>query len=81
MYHTIFIFFQYLETMQAKYFKQAREKGVYVVEACGFDSIPGDYGISLLKKEFPGRFLLLHNKCIIYIFLIAKLTQIFIAIY
>ncbi|KAG8199456.1 hypothetical protein JTE90_000323 [Oedothorax gibbosus] len=44
----------YLEEMQAKYFQQAREKGVYIVEACGFDSIPGDYGISLLKKEFPG---------------------------
>ncbi|GFU54997.1 saccharopine dehydrogenase-like oxidoreductase [Nephila pilipes] len=45
---------KYLETMQAKYFKVAREKGVYIVEACGFDSIPADYGISALKKKFPG---------------------------
>ncbi|KFM65940.1 Saccharopine dehydrogenase-like oxidoreductase, partial [Stegodyphus mimosarum] len=45
---------KYLETVQANYFDAAREKGVYVVGACGFDSIPGDYGISLLKKKFPG---------------------------
>ncbi|XP_054713976.1 saccharopine dehydrogenase-like oxidoreductase [Uloborus diversus] len=46
--------FHYLETVQAKYFNAAREKGIYIVEACGFDSIPGDYGISFLKKNFPG---------------------------
>ncbi|GFS65967.1 lipid droplet localized protein [Trichonephila inaurata madagascariensis] len=45
---------KYLETMQAKHFKSAREKGVYIVEACGFDSIPADFGISVLKKKFPG---------------------------
>ncbi|GFW15550.1 saccharopine dehydrogenase-like oxidoreductase [Trichonephila clavipes] len=45
---------KYLETMQAKHFKSAREKGVYIVEACGFDSIPSDFGISALKKKFPG---------------------------
>jgi len=46
--------FHFLETTQAKYFNAAREKGVYVVQACGFDSIPGDYGVSLVKKNFPG---------------------------
>ncbi|GIY09351.1 saccharopine dehydrogenase-like oxidoreductase [Caerostris extrusa] len=45
---------KYLETVQANYFKSAREKGVYVVEACGFDSIPADCGISALKKKIPG---------------------------
>ncbi|GIX91330.1 saccharopine dehydrogenase-like oxidoreductase [Caerostris darwini] len=45
---------EYLETMQANYFKSAREKGVYVVGACGFDSIPADCGISMLKKNFSG---------------------------
>ncbi|XP_035217203.1 saccharopine dehydrogenase-like oxidoreductase [Stegodyphus dumicola] len=45
---------KYLETVQTNYFDAAREKGVYIVEACGFDSIPGDYGISLLKKKFSG---------------------------
>ncbi|KAG8199454.1 hypothetical protein JTE90_000321 [Oedothorax gibbosus] len=45
---------KYSETMQAKYFMQAREKGVYIVEACGFGSVPADYGISLLKNEFAG---------------------------
>lgn len=46
--------FEYLELSQARHFKTAREKGVYIVQACGFDSIPGDYGISLMKKNFPG---------------------------
>ncbi|CAL1280524.1 unnamed protein product [Larinioides sclopetarius] len=44
----------FLESTQANYFKAAREKGVYIVEACGFDSIPADCGISFLKKKFPG---------------------------
>ncbi|XP_055947988.1 saccharopine dehydrogenase-like oxidoreductase [Argiope bruennichi] len=46
--------FQFLESTQANYFNVAREKGIYVVEACGFDSIPADCGISYLKKKFPG---------------------------
>ncbi|GBN87512.1 Saccharopine dehydrogenase-like oxidoreductase, partial [Araneus ventricosus] len=46
--------FQFLESIQANYFNAAREKGVYIVEACGFDSIPADCGISFLKKKFPG---------------------------
>ncbi|CAL1280526.1 unnamed protein product [Larinioides sclopetarius] len=45
---------QFLESTQANYFKAAREKGVYIVETCGFASIPADCGISFLKKKFPG---------------------------
>ncbi|XP_042900275.1 saccharopine dehydrogenase-like oxidoreductase [Parasteatoda tepidariorum] len=45
---------KFLEGTQIKYFDVAREKNVYIVEACGFDSIPGDYGLTLLKKHFPG---------------------------
>ena len=31
---------QYIDRMQLKYNEKAREKGVYVISACGFDSIP-----------------------------------------
>ncbi|CAL1280289.1 unnamed protein product, partial [Larinioides sclopetarius] len=43
-----------MDSVQAKYFKAAREAGVYVVEACGIGSLPTDYGIALLMKKFPG---------------------------
>lgn len=43
-----------METMQLKYNDQAREKGVYVVSACGFDSIPADMGTVFLQEKFTG---------------------------
>ncbi|XP_037946561.1 saccharopine dehydrogenase-like oxidoreductase [Teleopsis dalmanni] len=45
---------QYMETMQLKYNEQAKEKNVYVVSACGFDSIPADMGIIFIEKNFDG---------------------------
>lgn len=45
---------QYLERMQLVYSKPAEDKGVYVVGACGFDSIPADLGTSFLQEIFPG---------------------------
>lgn len=45
---------QYMERMQLEYNDLAREKGVYVVSACGFDSIPADMGTLFLEKEFDG---------------------------
>ena len=45
---------QFLETMQLKYHNEAKEKGVYVVGACGFDSIPSDVGSSLVHKAMEG---------------------------
>ncbi|CAD5233005.1 unnamed protein product [Bursaphelenchus xylophilus] len=44
----------FTEDTKLKYGEQAKEKGVYIVSACGFDSIPCDLGIQRLKKEFPG---------------------------
>ncbi|CAJ0582659.1 unnamed protein product, partial [Mesorhabditis spiculigera] len=44
----------FLEKMQQKYSQLAKEKGVYVVGACGWDSIPADLGVNFLKKNFPG---------------------------
>lgn len=45
---------QYMETCQMKYDQLARQKGVYVVSACGFDSIPADMGVVFLEKNFDG---------------------------
>lgn len=54
---------QYMETMQLKYHKDAQEKGVYVVSACGFDSIPTDMGVVFLQEKFEGRwYILCFNK-------------------
>ncbi|KAF7636630.1 Sacchrp_dh_NADP domain-containing protein [Meloidogyne graminicola] len=44
----------WIETMQMKYAEQAKEKGVYIVSACGWDSIPCDMGMEFLKKNFDG---------------------------
>jgi len=45
---------QYLEKMQLKYHQKAVENGVYVVGACGFDSIPADLGQICVKREMEG---------------------------
>ena len=45
---------QFLETMQLLYHKKAEEKGIYVVGACGFDSVPSDVGASLVHKAMDG---------------------------
>ncbi|KJE89474.1 saccharopine dehydrogenase [Capsaspora owczarzaki ATCC 30864] len=43
---------QYLETIALKYHKQAEEKGVIVVNTCGFDSIPADLGTAFAVQQF-----------------------------
>ncbi|VDN27466.1 unnamed protein product [Gongylonema pulchrum] len=45
----------FLESMQMKYSELAREKGLYVVGACGWDSIPCDLGVNFLKNKFDGQ--------------------------
>nr|XP_042900286.1 saccharopine dehydrogenase-like oxidoreductase [Parasteatoda tepidariorum] len=45
---------KYLEETQTQYFQAAREKNVYIVLACGMGFLIDDYGISALKKHFPG---------------------------
>lgn len=44
----------WIEKMQAKYGEEAKKQGVYVVSACGWDSIPADLGVNFLKKNFNG---------------------------
>lgn len=50
-----FVGFQYMELMQLKYNEEAVKNGVYIVSACGFDSIPTDLGVVFLEKEFKGQ--------------------------
>ncbi|XP_071054922.1 saccharopine dehydrogenase-like oxidoreductase [Onthophagus taurus] len=45
---------QFMEMMQLKYHEAALEKNVYLVSACGFDSIPADLGLVFLQKKFQG---------------------------
>lgn len=45
---------QYMETMQLKFNELAKERGVYVISACGFDSIPADMGTVFVEKNFDG---------------------------
>ncbi|XP_055613551.1 saccharopine dehydrogenase-like oxidoreductase [Uranotaenia lowii] len=45
---------QYMERMQLLYHEKAQEKGVYIVSACGLDSIPTDLGTVFLENQFNG---------------------------
>ncbi|GBP52605.1 Lipid droplet localized protein [Eumeta japonica] len=45
---------QFMETMQLVYDAAARDAGVYVVSACGFDSVPNDMGVVFLQQNFGG---------------------------
>lgn len=40
--------------MQLKYNEAAKAAGVYVVNACGWDSIPCDVGLNFVKQHMPG---------------------------
>jgi short subunit dehydrogenase-like uncharacterized protein len=42
--------------MIQKYGEAAREAGVYIVNCCGFDSVPNDIGCLLLHKSFNGNY-------------------------
>lgn len=43
-----------MERMQVEYNKAAQEAGVYVISACGFDSIPADLGLIYTQNKFEG---------------------------
>lgn len=42
--------------MQLKYHETAEANHVYVVSACGFDSIPADFGVIHFVKNFGGMY-------------------------
>ncbi|XP_059479913.1 saccharopine dehydrogenase-like oxidoreductase [Neocloeon triangulifer] len=45
---------EYMERMQLLYHKAAEEKGVYVISACGFDSLPAEIGCLHFMQQFDG---------------------------
>ncbi|KAF2886884.1 hypothetical protein ILUMI_19287, partial [Ignelater luminosus] len=45
---------QFIEEMRQKYHEEAEEKGIYIVSACGFDSVPSDLGTLFVEKHFEG---------------------------
>lgn len=44
----------FLESMQMKYDEEAKKAGVYILGATGFDSIPCESGIQVLREKFDG---------------------------
>lgn len=52
---------QYIEKMQLKYNGEAQKSGVYVISACGYDSIPAEAGILFAKNKFGGFIFLFVN--------------------
>ncbi|KAK5646161.1 hypothetical protein RI129_004625 [Pyrocoelia pectoralis] len=44
----------FIENMQYKYNRLAAQAGIYIVSACGADSIPGDLGVVFLQQNFKG---------------------------
>lgn len=51
---TFILSFQFMEKIQLDFDQLAKDNEVYVVSACGVDSIPADLGIMHLKKVFEG---------------------------
>lgn len=45
---------QYMESIQLKYNKAAQDAGVYIISACGLDSIPCDLGVIFTQQKFDG---------------------------
>jgi len=46
---------EFIEAVAYEYDDLARERGVHVASACGFDSVPVDVGNALVVKAFPPR--------------------------
>ncbi|XP_018362845.1 PREDICTED: saccharopine dehydrogenase-like oxidoreductase isoform X2 [Trachymyrmex cornetzi] len=45
---------QFMIEMQLKYNEAAKEAGVHIVNACGFDCIPSDLGVIFTQQKFEG---------------------------
>ena len=41
-----------MEKMELEYMDSAKEKKVYIVNCCGFDSVPADEGMAFTKEQF-----------------------------
>ncbi|XP_066254804.1 saccharopine dehydrogenase-like oxidoreductase [Euwallacea similis] len=45
---------QYITQVELDYHDEAQQKGIYLISACGMDSIPTDLGIIHLQQNFKG---------------------------
>lgn len=45
----------YMDSMVVEYYEQAVQKGLIIISACGWDSIPCDIGVDFAKRNFDGR--------------------------
>ena len=43
-----------MESIQLKYNKEAKQKGIYIISGCGWDGIAVDMGVRFLKNNFDG---------------------------
>lgn len=63
--------------MLARYGELAKEAGVYIVNFCGFDCIPNDFGTLVLQKAFNGiDYIEIFDHIYIIIFVSGKLAYI-----
>jgi short subunit dehydrogenase-like uncharacterized protein len=44
---------EFIESIEYEYDEKARQKGVFVSSACGFDSVPVDLGNAIVCNKFP----------------------------
>nr|XP_039258893.1 saccharopine dehydrogenase-like oxidoreductase [Styela clava] len=52
---------EYIEMIMTKYHDAAVAKEVYIVSACGFDSIPSELGVIYAKRNFSGTLATVEN--------------------
>lgn len=45
----------FLESTQLNFNERAKEKGVFIIGACGFDSVPSEVGVQYTMENFPGQ--------------------------
>lgn len=44
----------YMENIYYKYNRLAKERGIYIISACGYDSVPADLGVVFMQQNFEG---------------------------
>jgi hypothetical protein len=46
---------EFIEAIELEYHEEAKDRGVFVASACGFDSVPVDVGNALVRNAFPAK--------------------------
>lgn len=47
---------EFLEKMQLLFDKEARDKNIFIIGSCGFDSVPADLGVIFTQKMFKSKY-------------------------